>query len=106
MCTHAPWRTGEKHGDEWCCVSHGAAFIGALAYLGPKAGRDVFGISGETADLVFGAVTVATGVVGTLAGGLALDALGASMANGLALCAAGMLAGWVEHPLKNLCGDP
>ena len=86
------------HGGEWCCVSLGAAFIGALAYLGPKAGRDVFGISGEAADLVFGAVTVATGVVGTLAGGLALDALGASMANGLALCAAGMLAGCVHQP--------
>ena len=38
-----------------------AAYIGALAYLGPKAGRDVFSISGETADLVFGAVTVPDG---------------------------------------------
>jgi hypothetical protein len=70
-----------------------AAFIGAIAYLGPKAGRDVFGISGETADLVFGAVTVLTGVFGTLAGGLALDRVGATMANGLRICAAGMLAG-------------
>ena len=76
-----------------CCVSLRAAFIGAVAYLGPKAGRDVFGISGETADLVFGAVTVLTGVFGTLAGGLALDRVGATMANGLRICAAGMLAG-------------
>ena len=70
-----------------------AAYIGALAYLGPKAGRDVFSISGETADLVFGAVTVLTGVFGTLAGGVALDRLGATMANGLMLCAVGMLVG-------------
>ncbi len=70
-----------------------AAYTGALAYLGPKAGRDVFSISGETADLVFGAVTVLTGVFGTLAGGVALDRLGATMANGLMLCAVGMLIG-------------
>ena len=38
--------------------------IGAYAYLGPKAGRDTFGIDGQTADLVFGAVTVLTGVLG------------------------------------------
>ena len=70
-----------------------AAYIGALAYLGPKAGRDVFSISGETADLVFGAVTVLTGVFGTLAGGIALDKLGSTMPNGLMLCALGMVVG-------------
>ena len=104
-CTHfgvACARTGDEHASHHVLramllmdgAAPGAAFIGALAYLGPKAGRDVFGISGETADLVFGAVTVVTGVFGTLAGGLLLDALGASMANGLLLCAGGMLAGW------------
>ena len=76
-----------------------AAFIGAIAYLGPKAGRDVFGISGETADLVFGAVTVLTGVFGTLAGGLALDRVGGTMGNGLRICAAGMLGGHAREPL-------
>ena len=70
-----------------------AAYIGALAYLGPKAGRDVFSISGETADLIFGAVTVLTGVFGTLAGGIAMDRLGSTMPNGLMLCALGMLVG-------------
>ena len=70
-----------------------AAYIGALAYLGPKAGRDVFSISGETADLIFGAVTVLTGVFGTLAGGIALDRLGSTMRNGLMLCALGMVVG-------------
>lgn len=53
----------------------------------------MFSISGETADLVFGAVTVLTGVFGTLAGGIALDRLGATMSNGLMLCSVGMLVG-------------
>ena len=35
--------------------------IGAYSYLGPKAGRQVFDIPGETADLTFGVVTVLTG---------------------------------------------
>ena len=70
-----------------------AAFIGAIAYLGPKAGRDVFHIGGETADLVFGAVTVLTGVFGTLAGGVLLDKLGATMSNALLICAGGMALG-------------
>lgn len=96
-CAGMHLRFADDFVGDWCCSC--AAFIGALAYLGPKAGRDVFGISGETADLVFGGVTVLTGVFGTLAGGLALDALGASMANGLALCAGGMLTGWVAGAL-------
>lgn len=79
--------------DHFSCADC-AAYIGALAYLGPKAGRDVFSISGETSDLVFGAVTVLTGVFGTLAGGVALDQLGATMPNGLMLCALGMVVGW------------
>lgn len=70
-----------------------AGFIGALAYLGPKAGRDVFRIDGETADLVFGAVTVLTGVFGTLAGGLLLDRMGSTMSNGLLICSLGLLLG-------------
>lgn len=44
----------------------GAGVIGAYAYMGPKAGRDVFRLAPETADLTFGAVTVLTGVVGTV----------------------------------------
>lgn len=53
----------------------------------------MFSISGETADLIFGAVTVLTGVFGTLAGGIALDRLGSTMPNGLMLCALGMVVG-------------
>lgn len=37
------------------------AVLGAFAFYGPKAGRDVFGIAPETADLAFGAITVLTG---------------------------------------------
>lgn len=35
--------------------------LGTFAYYGPKAGRELFGISPQRADLSFGAVTVATG---------------------------------------------
>lgn len=38
-----------------------AAVLGAFAFYGPKAGRDVFGIAPETADIAFGAITVLTG---------------------------------------------
>ena len=69
--------------------------IGAYAYLGPKAGRDTFGITGETADLTFGGVTVATGVAGTLLGGMLLDRMGASLRNALLICAGGCAIGWV-----------
>ncbi|KAK9837488.1 hypothetical protein WJX81_006376 [Elliptochloris bilobata] len=69
--------------------------IGAYAYLGPKAGRDTFRITGETADLTFGGVTVATGVAGTLLGGVLLDRMGASLKNALLICAGGAAVGCV-----------
>lgn len=37
------------------------AVLGTYAFYGPKAGRDVFGIAPERADLTFGAITVLTG---------------------------------------------
>lgn len=70
-----------------------AGVIGAYAYLGPKAGRDTFHIAGETADLTFGGVTVATGVAGTLLGGVVLDRMGASLKNALLICAGGCAVG-------------
>eukprot|EP00887_Chlorella_sp_A99_P000167 scaffold13.g167.t1 len=75
------------------------AVLGAFAFYGPKAAREVFAIQPETADITFGAITVATGearcacIVGTLAGGALLDRLGSSLYNALVLCAAGMAAG-------------
>lgn len=46
----------------WCATG----VLGAYAYMGPKAGRDVFSLRPETADLTFGAITVLTGVLGTV----------------------------------------
>lgn len=60
--------------------------LGSYAYWGPKAGAQVFSLNPEGADLKFGAVTVATGVVGTILGGVALDRLGSSMRNALGIC--------------------
>ncbi len=60
--------------------------LGAYAYWGPKAGSKVFSLAPAGADLKFGAVTVATGVVGTILGGVALDRVGSTMANALAIC--------------------
>jgi hypothetical protein len=37
------------------------AVLGAFAFYGPRAGREVFGIAPERADLTFGAITVLTG---------------------------------------------
>lgn len=70
-----------------------AGVIGAYAFLGPKAGTETFHVEGSTSDFVFGGVTVITGALGTLAGGLALDYVGSSIANALILCAAGCLVG-------------
>lgn len=69
------------------------ALLGALAYYGPRAGRELFDIPAQRADVAFGGVTVVTGVLGTLAGGAALDALGSSVRHALGLCAAGLAAG-------------
>ncbi len=46
-----------------------AGVLGAYAYLGPKAGREIFSLPSEQADITFGAVTVLTGVFGTITGG-------------------------------------
>ena len=40
------------------------AVLGTFAFYGPKAGRDVFEIEPEVADLAFGAITVLTGEQG------------------------------------------
>ena len=60
--------------------------LGAYAYWGPKAGAKVFSMAPEGADLKFGAITVVTGVIGTVLGGVALDRAGSTMANALAIC--------------------
>ena len=70
--------------------------IGSYGFLGPKAGAETFAVSGPEADSVFGAVTVLTGVFGTLAGGLALDAMGSGIATALQLSAVCSLVGWAS----------
>jgi hypothetical protein len=74
-------------------VDSPAAVLGAYAYMGPKAGRDIFSIAPETSDVTFGAVTVLTGVAGTLGGGLLLDRLGSSIPNALGVCGWAAAAG-------------
>ena len=63
-----------------------AGVLGAYAYWGPKAGAQVFIMAPEGADLKFGAITVVTGVAGTILGGVALDRVGSTMANALTIC--------------------
>lgn len=63
------------------CAAYTAyvAVLGVYAYWGPQAGRALFfgaDDRGSSADLVFGGVTVLTGVLGSMAGGLALDRMG------------------------------
>lgn len=81
-------------GNTWRRTWGEAGIIGAYAFMGPKAGRDTFNVSGETADLTFGAVTVGTGIVGTVAGGLLLDYVGSTMRNALLICGVCVLTGY------------
>ncbi|EFN50628.1 hypothetical protein CHLNCDRAFT_144659 [Chlorella variabilis] len=69
--------------------------LGCYAFFGPKAARAIFDLPSETADLLFGGITVLTGVLGTLCGGLALDSMGASVRNALLLCTGGVGCGCV-----------
>ena len=52
----------------WACHT---ALVGCLSYYGPKAAKAIFSLDG--ADIVFGGLTVVTGVAGSLAGAAVLD---------------------------------
>lgn len=52
------------------------ALFGVLAYWGPKAITFMFRMQDGSADVIFGGITVATGIFGTLVGGSLLDATG------------------------------
>lgn len=71
------------------------AVLGVYAFWGPKAGKRIFNLAGETADLVFGGVTVITGVFGSMIGGLLLDWLGSTLSNANLVCGLGPLVGLV-----------
>jgi len=91
-----PQKTCPQQPQKTCLIldPYGCAgVIGAYSFLGPKAGKAVFSISGETADITFGAVTVFTGIVGTLMGGIALDKMGSGVTNALILCSSCTLFG-------------
>lgn len=67
--------------------------LGAFAYVGPKSASGIFGVDGRTTDLAFGGVTVLTGILGTLVGGIALDRMGSGVRNALTICAASTFLG-------------
>lgn len=69
------------------------AVLGSLSFYGPQAAKDVFQMPPRLIDVSFGGITVATGVLGTLAGGLILDYVGSSLRNGLLLCVVALAAG-------------
>jgi MFS family permease len=71
------------------------AVLGSLSFYGPQAAKDVFQMPPRTIDISFGGITVATGVLGTLTGGLILDHVGSSLRNGLLLCSVALAAGAV-----------
>eukprot|EP00252_Welwitschia_mirabilis_P026970 TRINITY_DN905_c0_g1_i1.p1 TRINITY_DN905_c0_g1~~TRINITY_DN905_c0_g1_i1.p1 ORF type:complete len:365 (-),score=55.20 TRINITY_DN905_c0_g1_i1:449-1543(-) len=53
--------------------------IGAYSYWGPKAGYAIYSMS--DADIVFGALTVFCGILGTIGGGYILDYIGSTISN-------------------------
>ena len=74
------------------------AVIGVYAVWGPKAAYAVFSTDLNTpsrADLVLGLVTVVAGAGGTAIGGVAVDRLGDSVGNALAVCAVSGAAGFI-----------
>ena len=57
----------------------------------------------EGADLKFGAITVVTGVIGTILGGVALDKVGSTMTNALAICCISNVVGCVSYQMPFEC---
>ncbi|KAF3630222.1 putative sphingolipid transporter spinster 2 [Capsicum chacoense] len=57
--------------------------IGAYSYWGPKAGYNIYHM--KNADMMFGGVTVISGIFGTLAGGFVLDRMTSTIPNAFKL---------------------
>ena len=51
-----------------------------------QAARELFSLQGDSVDLTFGLVTILTGVVATIVGGVCLDVVGSSLKNAMLLC--------------------
>lgn len=60
--------------------------LGAYSYWGPKAGYSIYHMS--NADLIFGGITVVSGVLGSLGGGYVLDFMSSTISNGFKLLSA------------------
>ncbi len=67
--------------------------LGVYAYWGPKAGCAILQLESSTADISFGAVTVLTGIAGTMGGGLLLDIMGSTLPTTLGLCSMAVVVG-------------
>lgn len=64
--------------------------IGGFSFYGPKAAKTLYDLQAATADTLFGAITVAMGIVGTLSGGAALDLMGANVRMALIISSVGL----------------
>ncbi|GBG75536.1 hypothetical protein CBR_g20167 [Chara braunii] len=69
------------------------AVIGAYAFWGPRAAKIVFNMA--SADEVFGADTVLTGIFGTFCGGVLLDRIGNTISKAFGLCAISVFFGGI-----------
>ncbi|KAK4772088.1 hypothetical protein SAY86_013863 [Trapa natans] len=67
--------------------------IGAYSYWGPKAGYNIYHM--ESADMMFGAITIVCGLLGTLAGGFILDRISATISNAFKLLSGATFLGAV-----------
>ncbi|XP_027159736.1 probable sphingolipid transporter spinster homolog 2 isoform X2 [Coffea eugenioides] len=67
--------------------------IGSYSYWGPKAGYGLYHMS--NADLMFGGVTVVSGVLGTVAGGFLLDRMTSTIPNAFKLLSAVTFTGGI-----------
>ncbi|ANM62554.1 Major facilitator superfamily protein [Arabidopsis thaliana] len=80
--------------------------IGAYSYWGPKAGYNIYKM--KNADMIFGAVTIICGIVGTLSGGFILDRVTATIPNAFKLLSGATFLGAVfcftAFTLKSLYG--
>ncbi|KAK4764559.1 hypothetical protein SAY86_025649 [Trapa natans] len=67
--------------------------IGAYSYWGPKAGYNIYHM--ESADMMFGGITILCGLLGTLAGGFILDRMSATISNAFKLLSGATFLGAV-----------
>ncbi|KAL0897894.1 hypothetical protein Bca101_081855 [Brassica carinata] len=80
--------------------------IGAYSYWGPKAGYNIYKM--KNADMIFGAVTIICGIVGTLSGGFILDHVTSTIPNAFKLLSGATFLGaiccFTAFTLKGLYG--